>query len=98
MKERDVIRQLLDYLAARRRFAIRLNTGSFYEAGRAFRAHNLGPGVADILVPAPGSVWIEAKAPEGRLRPSQVLFESRVTEAGFKYVVARSIDDLAGVV
>lgn len=98
LKERDVVRQVLDYLAAERRFAIRLNTGSFYDAGRAFRSHNLGPGVADILIVPPGATWLECKGPNGRQRPEQKQFEQWVIGYGHKYVLTRSVDDLVGIV
>lgn len=99
LRERDVVRQALDYLAAGHKFAIRLNTGSFYDAGRVFHAHNLGRGVADILVVPPGAVWVECKGPNGRQRPDQKLFQEWVeTRWGHKYVLTRSIDDLVGLV
>lgn len=98
MKERDILRQVLDWLAAEHKFAIRLNTGSFYDAGRAFHAHNLGAGVADVLIVPPGAVWCEAKGPNGRQRPEQKQFEQWVIGYGHKYILTRSVDDLAGIV
>lgn len=97
MRERDILKQVLDYLAAEHKFAIRLNTGSFYDGHRAFRAHNLGPGVADILIVPPGSTWVECKGPNGRQRREQKLFEQWVLQFGHKYILTRSIDDLVNV-
>lgn len=110
LRERDVVRQVLDYLAAERRFAIRLNTGVFFLGDpsapatswgtrrRVFRAHNLGRGTADVLVVPPGAIWIECKASYGRQRPEQKQFEQWVIGYGHKYILTRSVDDLAGIV
>lgn len=113
MKESDVLRQVLDYLWAERRFAIRLNTGTLFFGDRSapatswgtrpkrpriFRAHNLGPGTADVLVVPPGATWIECKASWGRQRPEQKQFEQWVIEYGHKYILTRSVDDLIGMV
>lgn len=102
VREKDILRQVLDYLAVKHIFAFRLGTGAFFGDyhGRswAFKAHSLGPGAADILaLPATGVLWIEVKAPYGRQRPAQKLFEQYVTGWGHRYVLARSVDDLAGV-
>lgn len=98
MKEADVQRQILDYLKAEHRFAMRVNTGAFVlEANgkqRLFRSHSLGPGAADILVPASGSLWIECKNEKGKQTIAQKGFEQMVEELGHLYVLARSIDDL----
>ena len=49
MKESDVQKAILDYLAAERIFAFRINTATFKGEGRFFRSHSLGAGAADIL-------------------------------------------------
>jgi hypothetical protein len=103
LRESDVLHQVLDYLAVRHVFAFRLSTGAFFGdhkgKGWAFRSHSLGPGAADILAFGPsGPIWIECKAPRGRQRPSQKVFETLVKDWGHVYLVVRSIDDLAGVI
>jgi hypothetical protein len=53
MTESQIVRQILDYLAAERIFAFRLNTSAFsgeHKGKRWFtRSHSLGAGAADIL-------------------------------------------------
>lgn len=99
MKERQVLRQITDYLTAKRIFWFRLNTGMAVlgDKKRVFRAHSLGPGAADILaLPADKRpLWIECKNERGQQTVVQMGFERTVKEHGHDYVVARSIDDLA---
>jgi len=48
--ESEIQKQILDYLAAERIFAIRFNTGALRDrTGRVMQFHSAGPGVADIL-------------------------------------------------
>src|SRR5215468_1130932 len=97
MKEAEVLKQIRDYLAAKRIFNFRLSTGSFFFEDRAFRAHLLGQGAADIVCPPPGTVWIEVKNEKGQQTFRQKAFEELVKGYGHKYVLARSIDDLQGI-
>lgn len=100
LKERDVVSQILDYLAAEHIFAFRLNTGMFFfgrrPQRRVFRAHSLGPGAADILafpMPLP-PLWIECKVLRRKQTEKQKVFQELVEGWGHIYVVAYSIDDL----
>jgi hypothetical protein len=47
--EAETSRAILEYLAAERIFAFRINTAAFKVDQRFFRAHSLGKGAADIL-------------------------------------------------
>ena len=49
MKEQDIQKCILDYLAAEHIFAFRLNTGGAKVHGGFLRSHSLGAGAADIL-------------------------------------------------
>jgi hypothetical protein len=49
VSESQIVRQILDYLAADHIFAFRLNTSATKIGNRFFRAHSLGPGASDIL-------------------------------------------------
>ena len=56
------------------------------------------PGVSDLCAVREGVVlWIECKSPTGRLSPKQERFRADVEAHGGTYVVARSVDDLAGI-
>jgi hypothetical protein len=99
--ERDILKQILDYLAAKQIFAFRLGTGTivlpYGEKMRAFKGHNLGSGAADIIVPPAGTVWVECKSERGQQSRAQKEFEEMVERLGHKYILAHSIDDLEGM-
>jgi hypothetical protein len=104
MKETHIVHQILDYLAAKHIFAFQIGTGMFFGQYKgkswAFKAHSLGPGAADILCQRTDLVllWIECKVPGRAQGRAQRQFEDWVTSLGHRYVIARSIDDLAGIV
>ena len=55
------------------------------------------PGFADLMVIAGGRVlFLELKAPKGRLRPSQEAFRDVVQAQGFGWALVRSLDDALG--
>lgn len=54
-------------------------------------------GFADLMVLCDGRVlFLELKAPEGRLRPSQEAFRDAVVAQGFGWALVRSLDDALG--
>ncbi|MGR3557175.1 MAG: VRR-NUC domain-containing protein [Sagittula sp.] len=51
-------------------------------------------GFADLMVLCDGRVlFLELKAPKGRLRPTQEAFRDAVLEQGFGWALVRSLDD-----
>lgn len=108
MKERDIQKCIIDYLAAERIFAFRLNTGGAKVPGGFLRPHSLGAGAADILAftePADDAMetskywfvplWIEVKNSKGRQSEEQKSFQEYVEGLGHRYILARSVDDVA---
>ena len=102
-KESEIQKAILQYLAARRVLAWRMNTGAVKTETRFFRFGS--PGMADILA-APQSLddwgvwqarflWIECKAPRGTQSEAQKSFQIQVEEQNHTYIVARSIEDVA---
>jgi hypothetical protein len=95
-----VLASVLDYLAAKRIFAMRMNSGAIQDKrGIPVRMHE--PGTADVLAIESGPefenqmvYWIECKAPNGRQSLLQKEFEARVRAEGHSYILAFSIDDL----
>ncbi len=54
-------------------------------------------GFADLMVISGGRVlFLELKAPKGRLRPSQKAFRDAVQAQGFGWALVRSLDDALG--
>jgi hypothetical protein len=105
--ESYVLRAVMDYLAVRRIFAMRMNSGTVEDKrGVPVRMHE--PGTADVLaLPKVGKdaadlwdahlirpVWIECKAPNGKQSELQKQFEQRVKAEGHLYVLAFGIEDV----
>jgi hypothetical protein len=100
--ESQVLRSILDYLAARHILAFRMNTGAIKLEKRFVRFG--APGMADILAfpvwhdcgkARMGSVlWIEVKAEKGTQSAFQLSFQTQVEAAGHVYILARSIEDV----
>ena len=54
-------------------------------------------GFADLMVICDGRIlFLELKAPKGRLRPSQEAFRDAVEAQGFGWALVRSLDDALG--
>ncbi len=55
------------------------------------------PGFADLIVLSDRRVlFLEVKAPKGRLRPAQEAFRETVLAQGFGWALVRSVDDALG--
>ena len=55
------------------------------------------PGVADLMILCDGRVlFLELKAPKGRLRPDQEMFRDAALAQGFSWARVRSLDDALG--
>lgn len=96
LRERAILRQVEDYLNAKRLFWGRLNTGKIFIDGRVFQAHSFGPGCADLVILPVGTIWLETKREGKEQSLYQKVFEKRVLEYGHKYRLVHSIDDLEG--
>lgn len=66
--------------------------------GARLQAMGVCPGVSDFLVVVAGHVhWIELKTEAGRLSPDQKVFLADAETASCTTHVARSLDELAGI-
>jgi hypothetical protein len=101
--ESYVLEAILEYLAVKHIFSLRMNSGAIRmesQNGRTryFKGHE--PGTADVLalpIAEQGlhwPTWIEAKAENGKQSESQRDFQKRVEAEGHRYILARGIDDL----
>lgn len=106
MKESQIQRTILDYLAARHILAFRMNTGAMageYNGKQRFMRFGV-VGMADILAfetftAEEGDrlalpVWIEVKTATGKQSEHQRSFQRQVEEHGHKYIVARSVEEV----
>jgi hypothetical protein len=98
MKESDIQRQILDYLTLKRIFHYRNNSGAFKDkAGHFYRFGALGS--PDIICIIAGQyVGIEVKALRGRQSEHQMEFQRKLEDAGGRYVLAYSLDDVINVI
>lgn len=101
---------VMEYLAARRIYALRLNSGTQVitpESGPRRIIQMAPKGTADILALPNGVIscvgreysttvplWIETKAKGGKLSKWQEQFKAEREEDGHLYLVAFSIDDV----
>ena len=87
---------ILEYLTARRIWAMRINVGAM-AIGKRFLRFGI-PGMADIIAFYPVydgrgfiPVWIEVKSNIGRQSELQKSFELDVVERGHSYMLVRSV-------
>ena len=90
---------ILDWLAAKRILAFRMNTGAVMVERRLLRFGVIG--MADVVafpwLPGEGhprTLWLEIKSATGRQRPEQKSFAQQVEQHGMHYLLARSVDDV----
>lgn len=93
MKESDIQRQILDYLAKRHVWHRRFNSGVARIGGRYVRFGT--PGLPDILArPRKTLVWIEVKQPGKYLTPEQRQWKEESEKFGDIFITARSVEDV----
>jgi len=107
--EAQISRSIMDYLAARHVFAMRMNSGTRIGSykGKNWAIHRHEPGTANILalphlpdhnLTPPYVVivplWIEVKDATGKQSDLQASFQEQVEREGHKYIVACSIEDV----
>ena len=93
-------RLVLDWLAAKHIFALRMNSGALINANG--RPVTFGvQGMADILAfprwhdsTSLRVVWLELKAPRGQQSELQKSFQEKVESEGHRYLLIRSLDEL----
>lgn len=97
--EKDTLRAILHYLALRKVWHRRINSGGGVLAGHKGKGQFVrfgAPGMPDIL--ARGSlgavVWIEVKSPTGKLSEDQKAWKRDAERFGDTYVLARSVEDV----
>lgn len=100
--EKDIQAAICDYLASKKYFFWRQNTGAIYsqkdKAYRAMPKHSM-KGVADIILIRKGghAVFIEVKRPKGKQSEDQIDFETLCMLTKAEYYVVTSLDDIIGL-
>lgn len=95
MKESEVQRAILDYLALKHIFHYRNNSGAFRrDDGHFYRFGAVGN--PDIICVVKGQyVGIEVKAPGGKQSEHQKKFQLQLEAAGGLCILARDLEDAA---
>jgi hypothetical protein len=97
MKESEIQKQILDYLALKRIFHYRQNSGAFDNGKGGFYRFGV-LGAPDIICVIKGQyVGIEVKAPKGKQSDHQKGFQQALEAAGGRYVLAYSLEDVMNV-
>lgn len=96
--EKFVLDAVCDYLSRRHYFFYRSNNAPIFDVRKkVFHAmpKYAKKGVADITLIIDGRVWyLECKASNGKQSDDQKIFEKEAVEAGARYYVIKSIDDV----
>lgn len=95
VKESAVLKSCLQWLAAKKIYAWRNNSGAHKTEHGAYVRYGL-KGSSDIIAITPQGrfVGIECKAPGKNLRPEQVAFRNEIVRNRGVFILAHSIDDL----
>lgn len=99
IRERDVLKACMDWLAAKRVFHWRANTGAMlkpYKGKQHFIRFGI-QGVPDILAVASLNgkfVGIECKAPGKDQSVAQKQFQTNLEAAGGRYLLVHSVEEL----
>ena len=95
MSESEIQRSIIDYCTAKGALVFRMNSG---HSGR----HNVKlhpPGTPDLfVVKKPVAIWIEVKTAKGKVSEIQHKMHERLTDLGQVVIVARSSDDVKGLI
>jgi len=84
VKERDILKQVRQYL--------RLKGWLVYRMQQGLGAHR---GFPDLVAAKDGQVlFIEVKTPKGRLSGYQEQFRDEIRAQGLRYIVVRSVEDI----
>jgi len=93
MKEKDLQRLILDWLAAKRIFAWRNNSGAFVRDNHFYRFGSQGS--PDIFAVKNSKAFgIEVKGPKGKQSLGQREWQKGFEQAGGKYILAYALEDV----
>jgi len=95
-KESDLVKSCLEWLAYKKIWAWRNNSGAFKtERGGFYRMGLLGSADIFAILPPNGTfVGIECKTGKNKLSLAQFEFGEKLMKAGGRYLVIRSLEDL----
>lgn len=95
--EGKILRAITDYLTKRKVFWLRLNTDGRFDMKTAkyITSPYTKVGTPDLVCTPNGqAVFLEVKAPKGRLSPEQVIMGDIIRDAGCEWYCVRSVADV----
>jgi hypothetical protein len=101
--ESYVLESTLQLFAAEKIYAMRMNSGALMvesKGGKRYPVKLHDRGTADILAIVPSKtllfmpLWVELKAPKGKLSEDQVGFRDDVVRRGHSYLVVTETDQI----
>jgi len=96
IKETQIQTAICDYLAHKKLFFWRQNTGGMFRDNRWFAMPKYSKkGIPDILLVKDGLfIGLEVKRPKGRQSDHQKAFEQECKKAGGQYYIITSVEDV----
>lgn len=94
MREKDIQRQITDFLELKHIFFYRQNTGAFKTNIGGFYRFGI-VGAPDLICVIKGQyIGIEVKGEKGKQSKGQKDFQRNLTREGGKYILAYSLEDV----
>jgi hypothetical protein len=98
LKEKDIQKNILEYLEIKRIFHYRNNTGSFVSPTGGYYSFG-ATGSPDIICVINGIyTGLEVKRPKGKQSENQKIFQDNLEKAGGKYYLVYSLDDVIKII
>jgi len=95
VKEKEIQKQILDYLKILHIFHWKNNTAGIYKQATGSYIPSQSVGSPDIIIVIKGRIiGCEVKAKGGKQSPSQKEFQSNLEAAGGKYFLAFCLEDV----
>lgn len=97
--EKDIQKQILDYLRLKKWFVAKNNTTGIYVKARDTYITNPSAGLADLTAIKDGRViMMEVKTKNGRQSPAQKEFEKQWTDHKGEYLLVHSLEELINLI
>ena len=98
-REHNIQNEIRLWCGERNILCFRCNVGKVQCIDGTWFDTGLPEGFSDLIILANGTIYFcEVKTKYGQQRKAQIDFERIVTEHGYKYFVARGIDDVSKII
>ena len=94
ISEKDVLKSIIEYLNIKRILYIRNQTGALVVENRFVKFGSKGSPDIFVFLKGGKCIGIEVKSPTGTQSDEQKKWEQIFESCGFRYILARSLDDV----